>query len=155
MKIQVPGTSPSTETMKNQFVESVGTSGSTPEEMLDQLDSYGIEWHLTEEGDLWIKYWQVGAEKFVPAEYVAKLQGNRTVNNETTALEWMSKQLPELEKEYSGKWIAVVDNQVAAASDNLPDLLQQVQKLAIEHPFITEIPARPLIWATAYAYQGI
>jgi len=115
MKIQIPGTSPSTEIMKNQFAESVVTSGSPPEEMLDQLDSYGIEWHLTEEGgDLWIKCWQVGAEKFVPAEYVAKLQENRTVNSETTALEWMSKQLPELEKEYSGKWIAVVDNQVAA-----------------------------------------
>ncbi len=155
MKIQFTGTSPSTETMKNHFVESVVTGGSSPEEILDQLESYGIDWYLTEEGKLWIKCWQVGAEKFVPAEYVAKLQGNRTVNSETTALEWTSKQLPELEKEYSGKWIAVVDNHVAAASDNLPDLLQQVQKLAIEHPFITEIPTRPLVWATAYAYQGI
>ncbi len=152
MKIQSTGTSPSSATMIKQFVESVFTSGSPPEEMLDQLESYGIKWYLTEKGDLWIKNWQVGAEKFVPAEHAAKLRGNRTVNSEAKALEFISRQLSELEKEYAGKWIAVVNDQVAAASDSLPDLLQQVKNMGIEKPFITEIPLQPPVWTTAFAY---
>jgi hypothetical protein len=45
----------------------------------------------------------------------------------------------------------VVDNEVVAASGSLADLMQQVRDLDIDRPFVTEIPARPLIWATAYA----
>lgn len=155
MTISIEATPFPSQIMTKRFFESVATSSHPAEEILKQLDLYGIEWYLTGKGNLLIKYWQVGAEDFVPGEYVAKLRENGPVVNEANALEWVSKQLLELKKKYAGKWIAVVDNQVAAASDNLPDLMQQVRQLAIEHPFVTEIPARPLVWTTAYAYKGI
>ncbi|MFH2076004.1 MAG: hypothetical protein ABIJ57_11775, partial [Pseudomonadota bacterium] len=60
-----------------------------------------------------------------------------------------------LRGEYPGKWIAVVDDQVAAASDSLLALMQQLHDQDIERPFITEIPARPVVWTTTYAYKRI
>ncbi len=119
-----------------ELMESVITSGSPPEKILSQLDSYGVEWYLTEKGDLLIKSRQIGERDFVPAEQVAKLRRDRPVNSEANALEWVSNHLEELQRECAGKWIAVVDNQIATFSDNLPDLLKQLRTLAIEQPFI-------------------
>jgi hypothetical protein len=138
-----------------KLIESVVTGGTSPAEILKQLTSCGIEWHLTEKGDLMIKYWRVGAESFAPAEHVARLREGGKMYDETNALEWVSSHLSELRREYAGKWLAVVDGRVAAASDNLPALLQMLEAEGIERPFITEIPAQPIVWATAYAYQGI
>jgi hypothetical protein len=134
-----------------EIIESVGTSSLPPEEVLKQFDSYGIEWYLTETGDLMIRYWQVGAEDFVPAEHVARIREGRTVPPEASALEWLSRHLTDLKTRYPGQWIAVVNNQVVAASGNLAGLLQVIRDSGIENPFITEIPAGPLIWTTAYA----
>ena len=134
-----------------EFVESVITGSLSPERILEQLDRYGIDWYLTEAGDLMIKYWQVGAEDFLPIEHVARIREGRAVPREASALEWLSKHLGDLRVRYGGQWIAVVDNEVVAASGNLADLLQQVRDLGVDRPFVTEIPARALIWATAYA----
>ncbi len=134
-----------------EIVESVATSKLPPEELVKRLDSYGIDWYLTDAGDLMVRYWQVGVEDFVPREHIARIRQSRIVPREASALEWFSRDLHDLRAKYAGQWIAVVDNQVVAASTNLPDLLQQVRDSGIEHPFITEIPAKPLIWTTAYA----
>ena len=138
-----------------EIVESVVTSSLPPEELLERLDSYGVEWYLTEEGDLMIRYWQVGAEDSLPPEHIGRIQEGRTVPREASMLEWLSRHLHDLRTRYAGQWIAVGEDQVVAASSNLADLLQQVRDSGIEHPFITEIPAGPVIWTTAYAQQGV
>ncbi|MBU1184518.1 MAG: hypothetical protein KJ663_05020 [Proteobacteria bacterium] len=138
-----------------KLIESVATSSSTPEDILKQISTYGIEWHLTEQGALWMKSWRLSAENFVPAEHVMRLREVGKMHGEANALEWVSKHLSELRGEYPGKWIAVVDDQVAAASDSLLALMQQLHDQDIERPFITEIPARPVVWTTTYAYKRI
>ncbi len=137
------------------IIESIGTSSLSPEEILERLDSYGIEWYLTEAGDLMIKYWQVGAEDFLPAEHVGTIRQGQTVPREASALEWLSRHLSDLRAQYVGQWVAIVENQVVAAAANLPDLLQRVRDSGIENPFITEIPAGPIIWTTVYARQSV
>lgn len=138
-----------------EIVESVVTSSLSPEELLRQLDSYGVEWYLTDEGDLMIRYWQVGAEDFIPSEHVGRIREGWKVPREVNSLEWLSRHLSDLRARYPGQWIAVVEDEVVAASKNLADLLQQVRDSGVEHPFITEIPTGPVIWTTAYARQGI
>ena len=134
-----------------EIVESLVTSSLAPEEILSRLDSYGIEWYLTEKGDLMIKYWQVGAQDFAPVEHIGRIREGQTVPREANMLEWLSDHLRDLQINYAGQWIAVVHNQVLAASNDLPDLLQQIRSSGIEHPFITQIPARRVIWTTTYA----
>ena len=69
------GASAITETMTiEKLIESVATSSSTPEDILKQISTYGIEWHLTEQGALWMKSWRLSAENFVPAEHVMRLR---------------------------------------------------------------------------------
>ncbi|MDP2645010.1 MAG: DUF5678 domain-containing protein [Desulfobacterales bacterium] len=138
-----------------KLIESVTISGYPPEKILKQFNTYGIEWHLTEKGDLLIKSWCIGAENFVPVEHVMRLREVGEKHGEANALEWVSKHLSELRREYPGKWIAVVDDQVTAASDSLIALMQQLHDQGIERPFITEIPSRPVVWATTYVYKGI
>jgi hypothetical protein len=133
------------------IIESVSTSGLPPEELLQHLDSYDIEWYFTEQGDLMIKCWQVGAEGLVAPEQVATIQAGRAVPNEASALEWVSRHLAELRQEYGGRWIAVVGTAVAASAPTLPQLLQRIQELGIERPFVTEIPVGAITWITTYA----
>ena len=123
--------------------------------MLSQLEQYGIEWYLTNAGDLMIKSWQFAVREFVPAEAVEDLRGDKTMDGEVESLEWVSRELSTLGKEYAGKWIAVKNDLVVADSDTFPDLLQQTKTLSIDRPFITKIPARPPVWKTAYGYQAI
>jgi hypothetical protein len=137
-----------------ELIESVVTSSLPPEEILNRLDSYAIEWYLTERGDLMIRYWQVGAEDFLPPEHVGNIQEGRTIPPEANRLEWLSRHLHDLRARYAGEWIAVVGDRVVASSNNFAQLLQQVSDLGEENPFITQIPAGRVIWMTAYARQG-
>ncbi len=131
----------------------VVTSGLPPEEIVKRLDSYGIEWHVTEKGDLMIRYWQVGAEDFVPREHVAKIRASQSIPAQADALEWLSQHLGEIKAKFANRWIAIVDNEVVADAESLPALLQKVHDARIENPFVTFIPAEPIIWATAYGQQ--
>lgn len=137
---------------QSRTVQSVITSGLSPEERIRQLEEYGIDWYLSDGGDLMIKYWQVGAEGFVSPEHVARIQAGRPRPNEAEALDWVSSRLGELRQQFGGRWIAVVGNAVVSSAATLPQLLQQMQDLGIERPFITEIPAGQVTWnMTFYA----
>lgn len=136
--------------VRKNFAESIATSRLSPEEILQQLDSYGVEWYLTEQGDLMIKYWQVGAEDFVPPERVGTIQTG-PAPAEANSLEWVSHHLAQLRQQYSGQWIAVVGEEVVASAPTLPQLLGHVAELGIDRPFITEIPVGPITWITTYA----
>ncbi|MBA7651195.1 hypothetical protein ES703_59012 [subsurface metagenome] len=102
-----------------------------------------------------INYWQIGAKDFVPVERVAQLREREKDFREVDMMAWVSRHLPELEKQYEGKWIAVFDCEVIAASTSISEVLEEVRALGIENPFVTQIPAQPTVWTTAYAQQGI
>lgn len=130
-------------------------TGGAPEDALRELTAAGIDWHITERGSLWIKYWQIGAEDFVPVERVAQLREGAAMHSDVSALEWVASNLVTLRNRYPGKWVAVVDAEVLASADDLPDLLRQIHDGSIKKPFLTQIPANPIVWTTAYyADQG-
>jgi hypothetical protein len=147
--------------MQVSFVAGVGaktilqsvTSGLPPEEILKTLESYGIEWYVTQKGDLIIRYWQVGAEDFIPTERIATIRETQPVPPEASTLEWLSGHLKEIKARYNNRWIAVLDNEVVADAENLPVLLQQVHDANIKNPLVSFIPEEPTIWATAYGHQ--
>ncbi len=156
MKITLTESSMATKSvMLQKILKSALTSASSPAEVLKQLSSYGIEWYLTEKGTLAIKYWQIGAEDFVRPEQVAALREGSSEPPEADALEWVSKNLPDLRNQYPGKWVAVVDNWVACSADDLPSLMRQLSEEGVERPFITQIPTHEIVWTTTYAYKGL
>jgi hypothetical protein len=138
-----------------RIIESTVTSGFAPEQILRHLDSYGVDWYLTDQGDLMIKYWQIGAEGFVSPEHVGRIRAGRPIPSEMHALEWVSAHIPALQQRYGGQWIAVVGEAVIASADNLPQLLEKVQASGVERPFVTEIPTGSITWDTAYARSHI
>ncbi|HPC03420.1 MAG TPA: DUF5678 domain-containing protein [Syntrophales bacterium] len=137
------------------ILESTSISSSTPESILKQFDTYGIEWHLTEKGDLFIKSWCIAAENFVPPEYVMELRNISESHSEANSLDWVSKHLSELTENYPGKWIAVKNGLVVADSDNVISLMKQLHDQSIESPFITKIPIQPVVWETTYVYKRV
>ena len=136
------------------IVKSAVTSGRPPEEILERLNEYGIEWYITEEGNLMIKYWQVGAEDFVPEERVAEFRARTAAPSGAESLEWISKHLSELQATYGDKWIAVAGDEVIASADDLPRLVEALDELNIDNPFVTQIPAGPIVWHTLYTLYG-
>ena len=130
-------------------------SGRPPEEILRQLDSIGIEWYVTNQGDLSIKAWQIAAENFIPAERVDEIRQGHVIPDDGDALEWVSANLKQLTSEYAGSWIAIKNNAVVAASTNLQELLGQIEAQSIPNPFLTQVPAGPIIWETAYANKDL
>lgn len=137
--------------MRMEIVESAVTSGLTPEETLRRLESAGINWYITDQGDLMIRYWQVAAEGFVSPEHVGRIQIGRAAPEEASALEWVSRHLSELRSRHAGQWIAVAEDRVMATDPDLGGLLDQLRTARVERPFITQIPAGPITWITAYA----
>jgi len=132
------------------IIESLVTSGRTPHEVLERLDSYQIDWYVTEQGTLMIRYWQVGAERFMLPEHTTTIR-NRQVNPDAANLEWVSANLDRLRAAYGGQWIAVSDSEVVASSTDLQGLLKETAALGVTNPFITQIPAAAVVWTTAYA----
>lgn len=133
------------------LVESIPTSSLPPEELLERLSSIDIEWYVTEEGNLFIRYWQLGAQDFIPIERVAEIRARRSSPASADRLEFVSKNLEALRADYAGQWVALTDEGVAASADNIVELMRLVAEQSIEEPFITHIPEEQMIWATAYA----
>ena len=130
-------------------------SGRPPDEILRQLDSIGIEWYVTNQGDLSIKAWQIATENFIPAERVDEIRQGHVIPDDADSLEWVSANLEYLSREYAGSWIAVNDNMVVAASKNLANLLSSIETQQIQNPFLTQVPDGPIIWETAFANEDI
>lgn len=133
-----------------RVIESLVTSGYPVDDILQQLESSGIEWYVTENGDLMVKYWQVGAERLVPLEHVARIRASQSVPATAEPLEWLSANLDDLRAQYAGRWLAIVGRQVVASAPDLPSLLTLTSGLEGVTPFITQIPAEPISWRTAF-----
>jgi hypothetical protein len=134
-------------------VTSIFASGAKSPESLEEffsaLDKIGIEWYVTEKGTLMIKYWQIGAEDFVPSEQVAVIRSDRPSPDQGDELDWLSKNLPNVRGRYGGQWVAVYNNEIIAAAPDLPDLIRQIG--GFDRPLITFIPAEPVVWTFTYA----
>lgn len=141
--------------LKKEIVESIATGSRSPEEILAGLDEYDIPWHITEEGDLMIRYWQIVAEDFVPREHVARIRQNRTAPPEADALEWVSMHMEQLKARYGGQWVGIAENSVIASSLTLPRLMEALRQAGIDGAFITQIPAESIVWRTAYGKQEL
>ena len=138
-----------------EIVRSAVTGSRSQEEILEQLNSIGIEWYVTDQGHLLIRSWRVAAEDFVPIERVDDIRQGRKVPDESDALEWLSANLEDLNREYAGNWIAISDNAVVAASTTLQRLLSLIDERRIQNPFLTRVPEEPIIWETAYANEDL
>jgi len=145
-----PSSGGSTETI----IESIVTSGYPLEHILRQLDSFGIDWYVTEQGDLIVRYWQVGAERLVPLDHVARIRASQSVPTAAEALEWLSANLDDLRARYAGQWLAIVGRTVVASAPDLATLLTATADLAGVTPFITQIPSEPITWPTAFLNIG-
>lgn len=66
-----------------------------------------------------------------------------------TKLDWLSRNLQNIREQYGGQWIAIYNNEIAAAAVSLPDLMTQITEL--DKPFITFIPTEPVLWTFTYA----
>lgn len=126
-----------------------GSGTKSPEEFLETLDKFEIEWHVTEKGTLMIKYWQIGAEDFVPPEQAAVIRFDRPSPEHGDELDWLSKNLPNVRGRYSGQWVAVYINEIVAAAPVLSDLIRQIG--GFDRPLITFIPVDPVVWTFTYA----
>lgn len=134
-----------------EILHSWVTGTGRPEEVLQRLDYYDIEWYVTERGRVMVKVWQVGAEGFVSEDRMAEIMEGRDYPPEANALEWVSQHLSELQKDYAGHWIAVVGDRLVAASVDLPGLTAQLASIDVGTPLVTEIPTEPVVRDMAYA----
>jgi len=143
---------PTTAEPTKTIIESAIATGMGPLDLLEQLDSLGIEWFVTRQGDVMIKAWQVGAEGFVSPSEVPLIQ-RATASPDADPLNWVSEHLRELREQYSGQWIAVLDAQVRAAAPSLPALLALVSAQGLQKPFVTQLPVGATVWTMTYADQ--
>lgn len=131
------------------IIESSFVGTMSPEEVLVTLDKRGLESYVTEEGALYIKTWQLGAENFVPPRHAMAIRSSRQAPDESNKLDWLSRNLQDVREEFGGKWVAVHCNEIVAFAPNLPDLMHQVA--SIDNPLVTFIPEEPVVWNFTYA----
>jgi len=132
-----------------RFNDFITTGPGSPEEILDTLTKFGIDWFVTEEGTLMIKYWQVAAEGFVSAEQAAVIRSTQPFSNQGDSLDWLTNNLPDIRKQYGGQWVAIHSNHIVASALNLPDLLTKAA--GFDTPLITFVSAEPVVWNFTYA----
>lgn len=54
-------------------------------------------------------------------------------------LHWFHDHLKEF-VEYQGKWVAVIDRRIVAASDTVDDLLDKVEEQGMTEPLVASVP---------------
>ena len=133
-----------------RLVQSALATGQAPEQILELLESLGVESYVTVTGDLMVKSWVIAATDFASPPLVSELIGERDAPREADALEWVSQHLDELRGHHAGQWIAVADGRLACSSVDLSGLLERIKDSGIVHPFITRIPEGPIVWNTAF-----
>ena len=137
--------------LKTTVTSSTATGAKSPEEALDtldRLDKSGIESFLTEEGDLWIRYWTIAAEDFVSPEHAVIIRSRRLSPEGTDKIDWLSKNLTDIRRRYGGQWVAVYGDAIVAAAPTLVDLMNQITEF--DRPLITFIPTAPVLWTFTY-----
>ena len=138
--------------LKTTVTSATATGAKSPEEALDtldRLDKSGIESFVTEEGDLWIRYWTIAAEDFVSPEHAVIIRSRRPSPEGTDKIDWLSKNLTDIRRRYGGQWVAVYGDAIVAAAPNLVDLMNQITEF--DRPLITFIPTAPVLWTFTYA----
>lgn len=131
-----------------QIVSTV--AGRSPEETLEALDRYGIQWHVSERGDLLVRSWQVVERAFVSPEQAAEIRGGREMAKEADYLEWLSSNLEELRRLYAGQWIAIAHGEVIASAPTLPELVEAAEATGVVSPFVTFMAEQETTWDMAY-----
>jgi len=142
--------------LKTIVTSVVSTGAKSPEEalgILERLDRVGIESFVTETGDLPIRYWTIGAQDFVNPEHAAVIRSKRPSPEHENVLDWLSKNLADIQPRYAGQWIAIYASAVVAANPSLHELLGEI--VGIDRPFITFIPKEPIVWKFTYAHQKL
>lgn len=129
--------------------DSISTGAKSSEEILRSLDKFGIEWFVTEGGDLMIKSWTVAAQKFVSPEQAADIRSIRPLAECGDELDWLSQNLEGVREQFSNEWIAICENRIVGSSASIAELMSQV--VQFDKPLITFIPAEPTTWVSTYA----
>ncbi len=134
----------------NSILKSELTSSMSPEEVIESLKRVGVDSHVTEKGDLMIRYWRIGAENFVSPEKAAIIRFGQSSSDKGDMIEWLSNNLQNIRKEHGGQWIAINKDEIIASSLNLSELMSQIT--GYDKPLVTFIPAEPVIWNFIYAF---
>ena len=137
---------------KTTITSAAASGAKSPEEALDTLNKLGragVESFVTEEGDLWIRYWTIAAKGFVFPEHAAIIRSKRPSPEGTDKIDWLSKNLTDIRRRYGGQWVAVYGDAIVAAAPNLVDLMNQITEF--DRPLITFIPTAPVLWTFTYA----
>jgi hypothetical protein len=131
-------------------IEQSLASGRGAHDALKQLDSLGIEWFVTDQGDLMTKTWRVVAARFVAPQDVPLIRQSHPP--EADALNWVSQHLADLRARFAGRWIAVEGGAVVADASTFPRLMKLLSKRAAgAKPLITQITAEEPSWIVTYA----
>ncbi len=125
-------------------------AGKSPEETLEALDRYGIEWYISGEGTLFIRSWQAVADRFVSLDRAAEIRVRQPEPQYVENLDWLSSNLEELRHHYAGQWIAIAEGKVIASASSLPELVEAAEIAGIERPFVTFISEQETTWDMAY-----
>jgi hypothetical protein len=138
---------------KTTITSAAATGAKSPEEALDTLNRLGkagVSSFVTEEGDLWIRYWTIAAKGFVFPEHAAIIRSKRPSTERGDELDWLSKNLPDIRRECGGQWIAVFGNSVVDHAPALPELLDRIS--GFDRPLVTFIPIEPVVWTFTYVH---
>jgi hypothetical protein len=122
----------------------------SPDEVLTTLDKFNIEWHISDEGHLMIRTWQVVARDFVTKEQANRLRVARPTPRDADALGWLCGHLAELQSNYGGKWVSILGDRVVASASTVQDLMAELDRMGVTAPFVTQIPAEDVVWKTTY-----
>lgn len=145
------------ETVSEELPREIATliaGAKSKEQVLHMLDKAGLDWHVSTEGDLYVKFWKVVAEDFVPREQVGLIRERMSSScPEVNELEWISQNLAYLRTRYAGKWIGVCNGNVVGSAESLPELMEMIGDY--EKPFVTQVPDEQIIWEFAYGFKNL
>ena len=131
----------------NEITAFTSTGAKSPQEILDAHTEYGIEWHVTKEGTLFYRAWQI-VEGFVKQEQAITIREKQQPRKQSEENEWLSSNLENVRLSYANQWIAIYEKSIVASADDLPNLMNQVKQF--DKPFITFIAEEEIIWDFAY-----
>lgn len=127
----------------------------TPFANLDALDASEVEWYVSEVGDLFVWFWQAAIEGFVSdadIEVVRERKATRP-EEESSNLEWYSRNQEDLRNRYGGQWIAVVAGGVVAHEADFGRLLEATRRFGVERPFVVQVPVQPPVGKMTFGHK--